>query len=104
MGRRFNEHPRPHRSCTQPAMAAFVQLADDPLLPDMLAISDPEVQLPTLTMNSDQLAGITSTSSEAPFSLSGIIKEFGMNIPDQPDQPDQHQQQSTISVPAGTVP
>ena len=70
-------------------------------LPDMLAISDPEVQLPTLTMNSDQLAGITSTSSEAPFSLSGIIKEFGMNIPDQPDQ---QQQQSTISVPAGTVP
>jgi len=67
----------------------------------MLAISDPEVQLPTLTMNSDQLAGITSTSSEAPFSLSGIIKEFGMNIPDQPDQ---QQQQSTISVPAGTVP
>merc|ERR1719338_64656 len=52
-------------------------------------------------MNSDQLAGITSTSSEAPFSLSGIIKEFGMNIPDQPDQ---QQQQSTISVPAGTVP
>merc|ERR1719292_3275 len=51
-------------------------------------------------MNSDQLAGITSTSSDAPFSLSGIIKEFGMNIPDQPDQT----QQSTISVPAGTVP
>merc|ERR1719370_2356461 len=72
-------------------------------LPDMLAISDPEVQLPTLTMNSDQLAGITSTSSDAPFSLSGIIKEFGMNIPDQPDQT-QQQQQSTISVPAGTVP
>ena len=71
-------------------------------LPDMLAISDPEVQLPTLTMNSDQLAGITTTSSDAPFSLSGIIKEFGMNIPDQPDQ--QPQQQSTISVPAGTVP
>jgi len=69
----------------------------------MLAISDPEVQLPTLTMNSDQLAGITTTSSDAPFSLSGIIKEFGMNIPDQPDQT-QQQQQSTISVPAGTVP
>merc|ERR1712038_2161671 len=33
--------------------------------------------------------------------LWGIIKEFGMNIPDQPDQ---QQQQSTISVPAGTVP
>ena len=71
-------------------------------LPDMLAISDPEVQLPTLTMNSDQLAGITGTSTE-PFSLSGIINQFGMNIPDQADQ----QQQSTISVqdiPAGTVP
>ena len=68
----------------------------------MLAISDPEVQLPTLTMNSDQLAGITGTSTE-PFSLSGIINQFGMNIPDQADQ----QQQSTISVqdiPAGTVP
>merc|ERR1712130_538034 len=81
-------------------MAAFAQLADDPLLPDMLAISDPEVQLPTLTMNSDQLAGITTTSSDAPFSLSGIIESFGMNIPDKPDQT----QQSTISVPAGTVP
>ena len=66
----------------------------------MLAISDPEVQLPTLTMNSDQLAGITTTSSDAPFSLSGIIESFGMNIPDKPDQT----QQSTISVPAGTVP
>lgn len=62
----------------------------------MLAISDPEVQLPTLTMNSDQLAGITS-SDPTGFSLSGIIKECGMYIPDQP-------QPTNITIEGGTVP
>jgi len=62
-------------------------------LPDMLAISDPEVQLPTLTMNSDQLAGLTQNDSS--FSLSGIIKECGMYLPEQP---------GTITVEPGTVP
>lgn len=60
----------------------------------MLAISDPEVQLPTLTMNSDQLAGLTNTDTSG-FSLSGIIKECGMYLPEQP---------GTITVEPGTVP
>ena len=59
----------------------------------MLAISDPEPTLPTLTMTSDQLAGISS--EQGGFSLSGIIKECGMYLPDQP--------QGTITVEANTI-
>lgn len=75
-------------------MAVRPQSGEDILLPDMLAISDPEVQIPTLTMNSDQLAGLTHTDTSG-FSLSGIIKECGMYLPEQP---------GTITVEPGTVP
>ena len=67
----------------------------------MLAISDPEPQLPTLTMSSDQLAGISGPSDPNTFSLSGIIKECGMYLPDQQQN---HHQNGTITVEAGTVP
>merc|ERR1711976_206734 len=44
-------------------------------LPDLSVLSTPEVEIPTLTMDSDQLNGI---------SLSGIINQF-INVPQDPD-------------------
>jgi Rel/ankyrin family protein len=64
----------------------------------MLAISDPEVQLPTLTMNSDQLAGLGNYDPGC--SLSNIIQECGMYM--QP--PEAQPPAGTITVEAGTVP
>jgi hypothetical protein len=56
----------------------------------MLAISDPEVTLPTLDMNSDQLNEL---------SLSGIINTIGII----PQEPQQHQG-TTIQVDPNTIP
>eukprot|EP00092_Neocalanus_flemingeri_P025850 GFUD01028017.1.p1 GENE.GFUD01028017.1~~GFUD01028017.1.p1 ORF type:complete len:699 (+),score=220.26 GFUD01028017.1:91-2187(+) len=59
------------------------------ILPDILAISDPEVELPTLNMNSDQLNEL---------SLSGIINTI---ISPQDNQP--MQQGSTVQVDPNTI-
>eukprot|EP00090_Calanus_glacialis_P002484 TRINITY_DN11868_c0_g1_i1.p1 TRINITY_DN11868_c0_g1~~TRINITY_DN11868_c0_g1_i1.p1 ORF type:complete len:674 (-),score=165.55 TRINITY_DN11868_c0_g1_i1:224-2245(-) len=56
------------------------------ILPDILAISDPEIELPTLNMNSDEL------------SLSGIINTI---ITPQENQPMQHG--STVQVDPNTI-
>merc|ERR1712013_961928 len=59
------------------------------ILPDILAISDPEVELPTLNMNSDQLNEL---------SLSGIINTI---ITTQDNQDMQHG--STVQVDPNTI-
>merc|ERR1711915_296404 len=59
------------------------------ILPDILAISDPEVELPTLNMNSDQLNEI---------SLSGII-----NTIMSPQEAQQMSQGSTVQVDPNTI-
>jgi len=79
-------------------MAELLSLVgENQLLPDMLAISDPEVELPTLNMNSDQLNEL---------SLSGIINTY-VNAQEQEQATTstqgQHNDGSTITVDPNTI-
>jgi len=56
-------------------VADEVETYTELMLPDLSVLSTPEVEIPTLTMDSDQLNGI---------SLSGIINQF-INVPQEPD-------------------
>merc|ERR1711923_341779 len=70
-------------------MGMAVRATEIDILPDILAISDPEVELPTLNMNSDQLNEL---------SLSGIINTI---ITTQDNQAMQHG--STVQVDPNTI-
>merc|ERR1711923_599118 len=70
-------------------MGMAVRATEIDILPDILAISDPEVELPTLNMNSDQLNEL---------SLSGIINTI---ITNQDNQAMQHG--STVQVDPNTI-
>merc|ERR1711923_128743 len=70
-------------------MGMAVRATEIDILPDILAISDPEVELPTLNMNSDQLNEL---------SLSGIINTIITTQDNQAMQPG-----STVQVDPNTI-